>query len=180
MTVIKESSKQECIGPKEIFDRYYPGFHEKVITWLPNWQMAEDILSDVFENICYLNKTFPTYDDALKYLSKSIRNEWLNVLQRLTLERNNPGLPTPQPKSPEEIAILVEELRKTHELVKELSPQRGKVIQLYLAELSTKEIAAALNMTEQNVLNTKNNGKTQLIAELFRRGISIMVTILFR
>lgn len=141
----------------EIYDRYWDKMLGVAFNRLGNQEEAEECVQDVLYKLWKLRHDFSlTKVELANYLSRAIRNQSFNILDRRYRERIKSESYAPMEDinlfSPERELIIRELQQQIDNSIKSLPPQCQLVFKLSRQEgLSNKEIAKTLNLSENTV-----------------------------
>jgi len=141
----------------EIYNRYWDKMLAVAYNRLGNQEEAEECVQDVLYKLWKLRDDFSLSEiNLVNYLSRAIRNQSFNVLdrrhrERLRSENYDPVIDVNH-LSPERTLIARELQQQLDESIKALPPQCQLVFKLSRQEgLSNKEIAKVLDVSENTV-----------------------------
>lgn len=128
---------------------------------------SEDAASVIFvKAIDHLPRFVERGDSFRTWLFRIAHNEVTDRHRRLA---RHPSLPLEHQRDlrdpappPEEAAIATDDRDRLRALLAHLSPRERAVLELRAAELSTREIAAVLHISEQNVRTAQSRGVSRL------------------
>lgn len=141
----------------EIYDRYWDKMLAVAYNRLGNQEEAEECVQDVLYKLWKLRANFSLSEiNLVNYLSRAIRNQSFNILDRRYRERLKSENYTPEADinhlSPERSLIVRELQRQLDNAINALPPQCRLVFKLSRQDgLSNKEIAKTLNLSENTV-----------------------------
>lgn len=144
---------------KNLCDLFYHRLHRTAFAFIKSKESAEEIVSDVFikvwqmrvklaevENLSVYLYTI-TKNLCLKYITRQYKNPVVN-LDEISFET------TIDFKTPEEICISSDIMKKIKEALNELPPKCRLILQLVKEDgLRYKEVATILNISELTVRN---------------------------
>jgi len=141
----------------EIYERYWDRMLAVAFNRLDNQQEAEECVQDVLYNLWKLRDNFElTKMELINYLTRAIRNQSFNILERRHRERLKAADYTLEDNinhlSPERKLIIRELEIQIDNAINKLPPQCQLVFKLSRQEgLSNKKIAETLNLSENTV-----------------------------
>ena len=143
----------ECVELEEIFDMYYDKIYSFTLFRVQSIHDAEDITSNVF---CKAVKSFMSYRKEcsvstwlLSIALNEIKNYYRGRREYLNLEYAESY---PARENAEDSVLANERARSLYAAVAELDErQRNIVLLRYYGDMSNKEIALLLKLTETNV-----------------------------
>lgn len=141
----------------EIYNRYWEKMLAVAFNRLGNQQEAEECVQDVLFKLWNLREDFELNKLELNnYLSRAIRNQAFNILDKRHRERlrseNHIPIVDVNPLSPERALLIRELQQQIDNSINALPPQCKIVFKLSRQEgLSNKEIAQTLNLSENTV-----------------------------
>jgi RNA polymerase sigma-70 factor (family 1) len=141
----------------EIYERYWDRMLAVAFNRLDNQQEAEECVQDVLYNLWKLRDNFElTKMELINYLTRAIRNQSFNILERRHRERLKAADYTFGDNinhlSPERKLIIRELEKQIDDAINKLPPQCQLVFKLSRQQgLSNKKIAETLNLSENTV-----------------------------
>ena len=141
----------------EIYDRYWDKLLAVAFNRLGNQEEAEECVQDVFYKLWRLRHDFSLSKlELANYLSRAIRNQSFNILERHHRERLRSEHFDPVKDinllSPERQLMIRELQQQIDHSIKALPPQCQLVFKLSRQEgFTNKEIAEKLNLSENTV-----------------------------
>lgn len=141
----------------EIYDRYWDKLLAVAFNRLGNQEEAEECVQDVFYKLWRLRHDFSLSKlELANYLSRAIRNQSFNILERHHRERLRSAHYDPVKDinllSPERQLMIRELQQQIDHSIKALPPQCQLVFKLSRQEgFTNKEIAEKLNLSENTV-----------------------------
>jgi len=141
----------------EIYDRYWDKMLAVAFNRLGNLEEAEECVQDVLYKLWKLRHDFALEKMELSnYLSRAIRNQSFNILERRHRERIKSQSYAPGEAinllSPERELMIRELQQQIDNSIKALPPQCQLVFKLSREDgLSNKEIAKKLNLSENTI-----------------------------
>lgn len=141
----------------EVYDRYWAKMMIVAFNRLGSQEDAEECVQDVFFKLWKIRHSFSLEKIELSnYLTRAIRNQSFNILDRRYRERTKSAdyIPTADINlvSPEQQLILRELQQQIDQSINALPPQCQLVFKLSRQEgLSNKEIAKTLNLSENTI-----------------------------
>ncbi len=149
---------------KQLYTICYKALCTYSETIVNNFDDAKDIVQDLFINIWYTDTRFPTSRELLSYLYKSTYRNSL-IFIRDKRNQNHILNKMKQEHYPEEFpldfllkTVQIEIIRHLHAYIEKLPPMQKRIIELSIAGLSGKEIAAKLGISINTVKVQKSRG----------------------
>lgn len=153
----------------EIYSRYWDRMLGVAFNRLGNLEEAEECVQDVLYKLWKLRAALNLRSEKLSaYLTRAIRNQTFNVLerryrQRIKLEEYHDHDDSIDTMSPERKLIVQELQQQIDNAIKNLPPQCQLVFVLNKQEgLSTREIADTLDLSENTVKSHLKKAKKDL------------------
>jgi RNA polymerase sigma-70 factor (family 1) len=158
--------EQLAAGDEQAFAAFYHLYYKQLRPFIwkhsPSHEDAEEIMQQTFLRAWLHRDKLPEMENVRAWLFKvaareyltHVRNHVTRRLQATSLDREERGIAQPGQPNVENLS-LKEINRLIAESVEKLSPQRRIVFQLSRKDqLSTKEIAQQLKLSEKTVKNT--------------------------
>ncbi len=147
---------------------------------------AEDIVSEAIVSLWKnrSNIADPRGMNAFVYtIARNRSVDWLRMQQRSAETTRKLRYLTDEAETDqrERMQIETEVLALIHEEIGKLKGRAAEVFRLsFLEGLTTKEIAERLDMSQQNVLNNKNNARDRLRTRLLKKGLLFLKIIFMK
>lgn len=155
---------------------------------ISNWTDAKALVSETFEKVWLLRKNFERIADLIAFMYVTSRNAAYDYLrakqtkrkrellfgdlqdvEAANVERIDDNLET------EEAIIEMELLRKVHAEIEHLTPKRREILDLFLKDLDTSEIAMEMGMSEEAVRNAKFKAIRRLRNKLGNASLLLLI-----
>ena len=140
---------------KALFQKYYSAMCNFAGQLLPDSEMAEEIVQDLFVRIWEKRESISIDSSVKHYLFKSIRNQCLNQLQHLKIRKKYADriLESAQLDiDPEQYLIEGELFKRIEKSIESLPPKRKEIFRLSREKgLRYKEIADELSISIKTV-----------------------------
>lgn len=162
---------------REIYERFSRQLYRTAYYLMNDHAQTEDIVHETFmiltENMDKIEKV--DSPKTWSYLSTILRHLCINALKRqqktIAWEENIQDLYTFSENNSEENILHQEKIRLVRDLIRELKyPYRQVLCLQYYNEMSTKDIAATLNIKQDNVRQIARRAKEQLKKKWMERG----------
>jgi RNA polymerase sigma-70 factor (ECF subfamily) len=150
-----------------LYERYQDDLLRYCFSCLGDWDDAADATQHIFANVIAKLPGFVDRGDSFKpWLFTIAHNEVCARQQRRNRRREGPiseddDFEDPAP-TPEEFAIATDDHQRLRSLLAHLSPGRRRVCELRLADLTDRDIAGILGMTEGAVRTAQSRAVEQL------------------
>lgn len=151
----------------EIYKRYSRLLHNHAVSKLQDPEEAKDVVQELFVNLWDKRKRIQLEHNLAAYLFRALRNKILNIYAHRKIESNHLNslqIFLDQKPFPADYATRQKQLNQLIEQEIENLPKKMKEI-FFLSrkdQLSNKEIAQQLNLSEKTVKNQVNNALKQL------------------
>lgn len=180
--LLKASDKQAFT---EIYDRYWSVMYAHVYKMLRDREDARDIVQEIFSNLWIKSADIKSDANVAGLLYRTARNRVLDLIKHERVKSDYLGsftelMNTVDPQIVNHVdekmllAVIEEEIQKLPEKMKVVFEMSRK------ENLSHKEIAHALNISDQTVKKQIQNALKLIKPRLNELGISISILILFR
>ncbi|HIW60665.1 MAG TPA: sigma-70 family RNA polymerase sigma factor [Candidatus Anaerobutyricum avicola] len=162
---------------REIYERFSRQLYRTAYYLMNDHAQTEDMVHETFmiltENMDKIEKV--DNPKTWSYLSTILRHLCINALKRqqktIAWEENIQDLHTFSENNSEENILHQEKIRLVRDLIRELKyPYRQVLCLQYYNEMSTKDIAATLNIKQDNVRQIARRAKEQLKKKWMERG----------
>lgn len=162
--------KQLCAGEESayeiLFNEYYQILAHFAMKYIPNVEICEDIIHDVFMDIYKHKRTFENINSLKSFLYLAIRNSCLNHLDHEKVKERY--LEETASLQQEEFfldAIIEEEVfYLMNKAIKELPPKIQNIYELSFQGKTNEEIAQIMGISLDSVKSYKKRGK-QILKE---------------
>ena len=149
-----------------LYERYQDDLLRYCFYCLGDWEDAADATQQVFTNALANLAGFVDRGDSFRGWLFTIARHEVGARQRQARRSEGSfpeaeGTADPAP-TPEDLAIATDEHRRLRALLAHLPPGRRRVCELRLADLTDKEIAGVLGMTEGAVRTAQSRAVEQL------------------
>jgi RNA polymerase sigma-70 factor (ECF subfamily) len=147
---------------KVLYDRYFPMLYLTILKYVERREIAEDIVTNAFIKLYDRRAAFRDADHVYPFLYVAARNEAVDQyrdLRRQRAARNEQAqLVDREYHDPLEAELEREQwMVKIVQAIELLSPARRMIFRMhYFEELSIREIANRLDLTETTVRNQHN------------------------
>lgn len=128
-------------GFKNLFQDYYPDLVRTALLYIPDLNVAEDCVQDVFTNLWEKNNTLQTVGNPQGYLRHCVRNLCLNYLEheKITSKYQMEYLKeVDSEESPDDL------IRKIQMALEKLPSKRRLILELMIVENKTYQEIATL------------------------------------
>ncbi len=140
------------------FDHYHTRLINLALLFLPNYQQAEEIVSDVILQLLQKREGLLQIQNFEGYLFKMVKNRALNTLKVASREKGKISIDDiqdyliPDVSDPEKKMINSDLKRELNRVIENLPPKRRLVFKMVKDEnLSYKEVAEILEISERTV-----------------------------
>jgi RNA polymerase sigma-70 factor (ECF subfamily) len=152
---------------RTVYERVFPTVLRVSYNITLDADIAEDICQEAFIKFYHHSAPFPSIDQATYWLLRVVKNLSLNYFKRKKRERkameNYFHQPKPLPKTGEESVLQSETTQIVQQAISRLPDTLKSVIVLKeFGDLSYKDIAKVLHITENNVKVRVHRARTQL------------------
>lgn len=133
---------------------------------------AEDIVADAFIKAWQAIENFTSLNTLKTFLYKSIKNAAINRQQQKGIRQKHNAVIARELSRQERVDSTTQRIysneivRSVYEAISQLPPQSRHVLLLTIGGMDSREIAAALKMTRQNVLNIQSRSREKLRQKL--------------
>ena len=140
------------------FDHFYPKMIRLALIYLPNYQTAEDVVSDVLVKLLKQKTQLIDIENFEAYLYTAVKNEALNLIKSKRLKysftsyEDQSDFLTSDFTDPYEIYVANELSELTFRTIEKLPPKR-KLVYKFIKDdgLKHKEVAELLEISERTV-----------------------------
>jgi len=166
--LISEFRRGKTKAFEQIFVELYGGLTYFAQEIVKDPEAAKDIVTDSMVILWGKNQDFENMRAIKAFMYITIRNACLNLLRRKKLEKSYFGvLKDELDEEVEKNRIMqaifdAETLAAVNRAIETLPPQARRVMKLTIEGLSSEEIGAAMNVTEQTVRNTRGRARELL------------------
>ncbi|UCS92025.1 RNA polymerase sigma-70 factor [Echinicola marina] len=140
------------------FDHYHTRLINLALLFLPNYQMAEEVVSDVILQLLQKREGLLQIQNFEGYLFKMVKNRALNMLKVSSKEKGKISIDDiqdyliPDVSDPEKRMINSDLRRELNRVIENLPPKRRLVFKMVKDEnMSYKEVAEILEISERTV-----------------------------
>lgn len=166
------TSKSQLSAVESLFDKYYARLCEFSVRILKDRELAEDIVQEVFVNLCEKPQLLPKNPGNIRsFLYTCVKNACFNSLRHQSVADHHKNWLTRHQKEEESVVehiIHAEVLGEIHQAINALPPGCAAVFRKgYLEGLSNHKIAEQLNISINTVKSQKQRGLA-----LLRKSIS--------
>jgi RNA polymerase sigma-70 factor (ECF subfamily) len=158
-----------------------------------NWMESESIVSETYEKVWLLRRNFKTIADLRAFMYVTCRNSAYNYLRDIGRQQKKEmltgDLDTTLHSSPgyseidngTENGILREEmLQKMYEQIDLLTPRRRRILQLYMQQLDTAQIAAEMGISQEAVRKAKFKAIHRIRKNLEESGLLLLLWLFMK
>lgn len=159
--MIFSASKSNSTVVESLFDAYYARLCEFSVRILKDEELAEDIVQEVFVNLCENPKVIPKDLNKTKsFLYSCVKNACFNSLRhRFIVAQHKSSISLEEEESVIEHIIHAEVLGEIHDAISSLPPGCAAIFRKgYLEGLSNTKIAEQLNISINTVKSQKQRG----------------------
>ncbi|EPR67622.1 RNA polymerase ECF-type sigma factor [Cyclobacterium qasimii M12-11B] len=141
----------------EFFDHYHTRLINLALLYLPRYDLAEDIVSEVLLKLLQKRESLLAIKNFDGYLFKMVKNKSLNLLKSKELLNNIPiddinDYLIPESTDPEKTLINASLGEKLDSVIQKLPPKRRLVFKMIKDEhMSYREVADILGISERTV-----------------------------
>jgi RNA polymerase sigma-70 factor (ECF subfamily) len=149
-----------------LYGRYQDDLLRYCLYGLGDWDEAADATQQIFANALANLPRFQDRGDSFRGWLFTIAHHEVGARQRRARRVDGPlteedEIVDPAP-TPEDLAIATDDLQRLRALLVRLPPKRRQVCELRLADLTDREIAGVLGMTEGAVRTAQSRAVEQL------------------
>lgn len=155
-------------GAEWAFTRLYKDYFFSLAYYtdgiIKSWIDAEALVSETLEKVWLLRKRFTRLPDLIAFMFVTSRNASYDYLRANQTKQKRELLLSDLQVVPansvendetERAIIEMELLRKVHAEIEQLTPKRRQILDLFLNDLDTAEIATKMGLSEEAVRNAK-------------------------
>ncbi|GEO20891.1 RNA polymerase sigma factor [Cyclobacterium qasimii] len=155
LSLIVENNDERAFS--EFFDHYHTRLINLALLYLPRYDLAEDIVSEVLLKLLQKRESLLAIKNFDGYLFKMVKNKSLNLLKSKELLNNIPiddinDYLIPESTDPEKTLINASLGEKLDSVIQKLPPKRRLVFKMIKDEhMSYREVADILGISERTV-----------------------------
>lgn len=155
---LQSINRQDTEAYRELYNTYYRSLVMYAMHFVPQQDVAEDLVQELFINLWNKRMSFLSYPSFVTYLYSSIRNASLNYLKHLDVRQHYAEEVMESNQQPQEVEteIVNEEVfRRLYDAIERLPPKCREIFLMAMDGKKNEEIAHELDIAVGTVKTQK-------------------------